>query len=90
MLISYLVKPYSIRKINMMLVVGGQALLDQLKIKKYWRTFDDTHGMRRVEVRSKTADSHLGHVFPDGPRKKQDYAIVLIQLNAFCSKRKNG
>ena len=28
---------------------------------------DTTHGMRRTEVRSKTADSHLGHVFPDGP-----------------------
>jgi len=28
---------------------------------------DTTHNMIRTEVRSKTADSHLGHVFPDGP-----------------------
>ncbi|MEO1107429.1 MAG: peptide-methionine (R)-S-oxide reductase MsrB [Pseudomonadota bacterium] len=29
---------------------------------------DTTHGMIRTEVRSKHGDSHLGHVFPDGPR----------------------
>jgi peptide-methionine (R)-S-oxide reductase len=28
---------------------------------------DDSHGMRRVEVRSRHGDSHLGHLLPDGP-----------------------
>lgn len=31
---------------------------------------DTSHGMRRIEIRSYQADSHLGHVFEDGPQEK--------------------
>ena len=31
---------------------------------------DTSHGMVRTEVRSVHGESHLGHVFPDGPRDR--------------------
>lgn len=31
---------------------------------------DNTHGMQRVEVKSRLGGSHLGHVFDDGPKDK--------------------
>ena len=31
---------------------------------------DTSHGMIRTEVRSSHGDSHLGHIFPDGPREE--------------------
>src|SRR2546423_6067741 len=43
---------------------------------------DSTHGMIRTEVRSKHGDSHLGHVFPDGPRDRGGlrYCINSVSL----------
>ncbi|QHT46807.1 peptide-methionine (R)-S-oxide reductase MsrB [Bacillus sp. SB49] len=39
-------------------------------IEKVKEELDTSHGMFRTEVRSEQADSHLGHVFDDGPRDK--------------------
>ena len=46
----------------------GWASFDRpLEAANFVEKTDTKFGMRRVEVRSKHADSHLGHVFDDGP-----------------------
>ncbi len=66
-------------------IVSGEPLftsLDKFESHCGWPSFsrpvqkehvierlDNSHGMIRTEVRSRDGDSHLGHVFPDGPRE---------------------
>jgi peptide methionine sulfoxide reductase msrA/msrB len=64
-------------------VVSGEPLfasIDKFDSGTGWPSFtrpvaanvvskrDEAHGMIRTEVRSKAGDSHLGHLFDDGPR----------------------
>ena len=41
---------------------------------------DHSHGMIRTEIRSPDADSHLGHVFDDGPNGQLRYCINSASL----------
>ncbi len=50
---------------------------------------DNSHGMKRVEVRSNTGDSHLGHVFDDGPAEAGGLRFCINSASiAFIPKEK--
>jgi len=49
---------------------GWPSFTQPIKQNSLVEKSDTALGMKRVEVRSKNADSHLGHVFEDGPKDK--------------------
>lgn len=46
---------------------GWPSFTQPIKASSLSEHQDNSRNMQRVEVRSQEADSHLGHVFPDGP-----------------------
>ncbi|MBB6444099.1 peptide-methionine (S)-S-oxide reductase MsrA [Bacillus benzoevorans] len=46
---------------------GWPSFTKPLRRSELEEKFDTSHGLRRIEVRTKTSDAHLGHVFDDGP-----------------------
>src|SRR3989441_13053064 len=46
---------------------GWPSFVQPLEKANVTEGTDTSHGMRRVEVRSAQGDSHLGHLFDDGP-----------------------
>ncbi|OCJ08104.1 peptide-methionine (R)-S-oxide reductase [Rhizobium sp. AC44/96] len=46
---------------------GWPSFTKPIEVQNVSELTDRSHGMLRTEVRSAHGDSHLGHVFPDGP-----------------------
>ncbi len=59
---------------------GWPAFTKPLDDKEIIEMNDFSHGMIRMEVRSKDSDSHLGHVFDDGPNGGPRYCINSASL----------
>jgi len=49
---------------------GWPSFTKPLESENVVENTDISHGMTRTEVRSTHGDSHLGHLFPDGPREE--------------------
>ena len=61
---------------------GWPSFWGELETAKITQRTDNSHGMRRVELLCSCCESHLGHIFNDGPRAQggKRYCINSVSL----------
>ena len=70
-----------LRKINLNRAVVGQVFTQPISPDVATYKEDKSYNMVRTEVRSRTGDSHLGHVFTDGPKDKGGLRYCINSLS---------
>lgn len=61
-------------------IPGWPSFSDVLDKGKIKLDFDDRYGMRRTEIKCANCDSHLGHLFDDGP-SREHYCVNSCALD---------
>ena len=60
---------------------GWPSFYDKISSENITELDDNSHGMKRIEVICSVCDSHLGHLFDDGPEPTgQRYCINALSL----------
>lgn len=65
---------------------GWPSFFEKINPEAVAERVDGSHGMQRTEVTCASCDSHLGHVFPDGPKPTGlRYCINSLSLEFIAS-----
>ena len=61
---------------------GWPSFSNQINTDCIKKVLDKSHGMKRIEIKCSKCDSHLGHIFPDGPTETgQRYCVNSLSLD---------
>lgn len=63
---------------------GWPSFTDPINKEAVTLIHDSSHGMRRTEVRCANCAAHLGHVFPDGPKREGEGERDFGRHDRYC------